>query len=140
MVDYDLAHWIQEQRNKKFSEEQITSYLLNHGRNQNEVTEAIRFLATQNKQDLAMGPPPTKGGVKIGNATYDLYSILSIIGLFVFPLAAIPLSIISLVHIKHNPQLKGKGLALTALLLPFIIFIIIVGAGFIAGFRSAITP
>jgi hypothetical protein len=56
------------------------------------------------------------------------YSLLSILGIiFSIPLAPVGLvlSIIALVKIKHNPTLKGSGLASAGVIISSIIFLLL---------------
>ncbi|MDO8528628.1 MAG: DUF4190 domain-containing protein [Nanoarchaeota archaeon] len=56
---------------------------------------------------------------------YNIFSVLAIIFAFLFPLAGIIFGVIALKQIKKTKE-KGRGLAITAIVLP-IIMIILVG-------------
>ena len=116
MGNQELAHWIVDQRSKKFTDAQIKKNLLGHGYSEEIIQQAFSFIDTQGKKPMQMGQPPSTGGVRIGADHYDLFSVISVISLFFFPLLAIPFAIISLNHLKHDSHLKGKNLAMVGLI------------------------
>ena len=126
MVDYELAHWVNEQR-KKFSDEQIKSYLLKYGYTEEVINQALGFIDSHEKNEMKMGNPPFAGGMKVGTEHYDTIAIITLVSLFFFPLIALPLGILSLKHIKHNPHLKGKALAIIGLVVGGISLLVILG-------------
>ncbi|MBT4651468.1 DUF4190 domain-containing protein [Candidatus Woesearchaeota archaeon] len=135
MANSELAHWILEQKKKRFSDQQIKDYLLNYGYSGEVVDQAFNFVNSQGEKPMQMGQPPSAGGLRIGGDHYDLFAILSFLSIFFFPLLAIPLGIISLKHIKHDSHLKGKTLAILGiifgilpllLLILYIIFVVII--------------
>ena len=127
MVDYQLAHWINDQKQKKFTDPQIKSYLLKYGYTGEVVNDATNFLQGHQKNQLKMGEPPFAGGMKLGTEHYDTMAIITLVALFFFPLISLPLGILSLIHIKHNPHLKGKALAIIGVVIGGIIFLILLG-------------
>ncbi len=126
MAIYELAHWIQEQKNKKYSNSQIKDYLLSYGYSDEVIDEAFGFIGEQNPKSMQMGQPPPVGGIRIGEEHYDLFSILSLLSLFFFPLLALPLGIISLKHIKHDSHLKGKVLAVIGVIFGSLCLLLII--------------
>jgi len=136
MANEDLAHWIVQKRNEKFSDEQIRSYLLKYNYGHEAVDQAFEFIKSHDKKEMNMGLPPSPGGVNISGKYYDLMAILSLLSIFIFPIVSIPLSIISLKHLKKNPHLKGKWMAVTGLICG-LFWIIILILLFVLGFISA---
>lgn len=116
MPNQELAHWIADQRSKKFTDAQIKKNLIGHGYSEEIIQQAFSFIDSQGKKPMQMGQPPSAGGVRIGGDHYDLFSVISVISLFFFPLLAIPFALISLNHLKHDSHLKGKNLAMIGLI------------------------
>ncbi len=116
MAIYELAHWIQEQKVKRYSDQQIKNYLLSYGYSEEVIDEALEFIEGQGSRNMQMGKPPPAGGIRIGEDHYDLFGVISFLALFFFPLLSLPLGIISLKHIKHDSHLKGKALAILGII------------------------
>ena len=133
MANYELAHWIAKQRKKKFTDKQIKDYLTQYGYSEDVISRELNFIDNQGPKNISMGTPPPAGGMRIGEDHFDTYAIISFVCLFFFPLLSFPLGIISLKHLKHDSHLKGKPLAIIAvifgclsllILLSYIVFII----------------
>ena len=117
MANPELAHWVLEQKKKRFTKEKRKKYLLNYGYSEEVVNKALRFVETQGSKPMQqMGQPPSAGGVRIGADHYDLFAVLAFLSIFFFPLLGIPLGIISLKHMKHDSHLKGKALAVLGII------------------------
>ena len=116
MANYNLAHWIIEQRNKKFTDKQIKDYLLNYGYSEEAINDSFNFISSQGVKEMKMGNPPPAGGIRVGEDHYDLFAILAIVSIFFFPLLALPFGVISLKHIKHDTHLKGKSLSIIGII------------------------
>lgn len=146
MADYELAHWVNERRMEKYTDEEIKQYLLKYGYSEEVVDQALSFIDSHKKDEMKMGNPPFAGGIKIGTEHYDTYAVVSLVLLFFFPLMALPLGIISLYHLKHNPHLKGKVFAIIGViggiipLLLIILYIILIVMGIAANGAAPATP
>ncbi|MEA2037556.1 MAG: hypothetical protein U9O94_08660 [Nanoarchaeota archaeon] len=123
MADYELAHWINERRLQSYTDKQIKDYLLKYGYTSEIVESALGFIDSHNKKELKMGNPPFAGGTKIGTEHYDTMAVIALISLFFFPLIALPLGILSLKHIKHNPHLQGKAFAVIGIIVSSLILL-----------------
>lgn len=137
MVDYELAQWINEKRIERYTDAQIKSYLLKYGYKEETINLALEFANSLNKKETKMGIPPSVTGVRIGTEHYDTMAIIAFISCFIFPLAALPLGILSLKHIKHNPSLKGKPFAIVGIvvgLIPIILIFLLIFGGLTLGF------
>jgi len=134
MGSTELVNWI-KQNKSKYTAPQLRNYLVKYGYAKQDIDEALDFLKGHSKVELKMPPPPPPDGLRIGNDYWEKLAIGAVIAIFFFPMAAIPLGILSLRHLKHNPNLRGKGLAiagiivgicqfLLSLLIMFVVFII----------------
>jgi hypothetical protein len=126
MVDQNLVQWVLEKRKEKFSDENIKSYLIKYGRSEESISEVFKFVNSHSEEELKMGQPPPSEGAVIGTSHYDYFAIGAFLSVFFFPLLGLPLGIISLQHIKHNNQLKGKALAIIGLCFGALSLLIIV--------------
>jgi len=135
MVNFELAHWINEKRDQKFSDDQIKSNLSKHGYSQEIIDQAFDSISSHTKEEIKMGKPPISGGMQIGTGHYDTLAIIALVSLFFFPLIALPLGVLSLIHIKHNSNLKGKAFAIVGIIIgaiPLLFFLLYIFIFFMA--------
>ncbi len=129
MADEKLVKYIQDTLEKGFSQRDIDNGLIMHGYSK-EVVDAAFIKAYYPKKDTPsdipteFSPEPKqklksdkKFGMPVAALIFSFIPFLSIVGLI--------LGILSLVKIKKDPSLKGKGMAIAAIILSFIMPIII---------------
>ena len=61
--------------------------------------------------------------IKITDSSNPILVILALVSIWVAPIAGLSLGIISIVKIKNNPELKGRTLAIAAIIIPIILVV-----------------
>ncbi|MBS1266845.1 MAG: hypothetical protein MAG795_00814 [Candidatus Woesearchaeota archaeon] len=150
MADQQLVEYIKNTLKKGFTQPEIERVLFDNGYSKDDVSQA--FLEAYSNQNLNAEEKPKKRTSKIhtqvpiksskqknknnshtkkvkSNKKYGLPIAAFVLSLIpVISLIGLILGIVSLVKIKKNPALKGKGFAIAALIISIInIILIIVG-------------